>query len=286
MGLSVLIIDDEPLICMGLLELIDWKRYGFDLTDTEYSYVGGLKAAISHPYTLIITDIRLHDMSGLDLIKLVKEYKMCDNFIVISAYAEFEYAQKAIQYGVKQFLLKPLNRDDVIKCIESFTCTLPGHRPDSEHGAPNVARTAVEDSGSTPGDQRLTDIDSILDYIAKHYDDKRMSLVWFADKMYMNSSYLGQRFKKHTGVKFTDYLNQFRIVKACEMLLKGNYLTYEVCERVGYGSIAYFHRMFKRFTGYGTEEYKKRLYRGLSEIPGLPQKTADQRSSKMSDTDK
>ena len=90
-----------------------------------------------------------------------------------------------------------------------------------------------------------------------------------ANDLYVNSSYLGQRFRQQTGVKFTDYLNQYRIIKACELLLKEQYLTYEIGEMVGFGNISYFHRIFKRVTGMGTEEFKRKARRGLVEMPSL-----------------
>jgi two-component system response regulator YesN len=88
----------------------------------------------------------------------------------------------------------------------------------------------------------------------------------------LNASYLGQRFRLQTGVKFTDYLNQYRIVKACDLLLKTQYLTYEISEMVGFANINYFHRVFKRITGVGTEEYRHKAPHGQIAPPTLPEK--------------
>jgi len=276
MSYNVLIIDDEPLICMGILELIDWKQYGFTQTDIRFNYTDGLRAALEQPYNLIISDIRIHDASGLDLIRVVQEKGMCRNFVLISAYAEFEYAQKALQMGVREYLLKPLKRDELEQCITRVLKSL------TEEQKPEVSARMPEPREQEPErtapsvlrPKKHTDIEGLLEYIHVNYSDPGISLTRFANEFYVNPSYLGQRFRQRTGIKFTDYVNQYRVVKACELLMQDRYLIYEISEKVGFGNITYFHRVFKKITGYGTEEFKKKVLRGLVEIPSLPQREA------------
>lgn len=270
MSYSVLIIDDEPLICMGILELIDWKSYGFDRTDIRFNYEDGMKAALAYPYTLVISDICLHDSSGLDLVRRVRQ-KMDTRFVLISAHAEFRYAQEALELGVFQYLLKPLQKEALENCIERLVGKLPPEQEDEEPEVPEVQTQPAEKTQSKEQERRtgITSIGKTLEYIHKNYTDPSLSLNKVANDLYVNSSYLGQRFRQQTGVKFTDYLNQYRIIKACELLLKEQYLTYEIGEMVGFGNISYFHRIFKRVTGMGTEEFKRKARRGLVEMPSL-----------------
>lgn len=276
MSYNVLIIDDEPLICMGILELIDWKQYGFEETDIRFNYADGLRAALEKPYTLIVSDIRIHDASGLDLVRVVQEKGMCRNFVLISAYAEFEYARKALQMGVREYLLKPLKRDELESCITRIVKSLSEEQPAEGPTRSTDDRTEeperIEPVILRP--KKHTDIEGLLEYIHNNYSDPGISLTRFANEFYVNSSYLGQRFRQRTGIKFTDYVNQYRVVKACELLLQDRYLIYEISEKVGFGNITYFHRVFKKITGYGTEEFKKKALRGLVEIPSLPQREA------------
>ena len=270
MSYSVLIIDDEPLICMGILELIDWKSYGFDRTDIRFNYEDGMKAALSYPYTLVISDICLHDSSGLDLVRRVRQ-KMDTWFVLISAHAEFWYAQEALELGVFQYLLKPLQKEALENCIERLVEKLPPEQEDEEPEVPEVQTQPAEATQSKEQERRtgITSIGKTLEYIHRNYTDPSLCLNKVANDLYVNSSYLGQRFRQQTGVKFTDYLNQYRIIKACELLLKEQYLTYEIGEMVGFGNISYFHRIFKRVTGMGTEEFKRKARRGLVEMPSL-----------------
>lgn len=270
MSYSVLIIDDEPLICMGILELIDWNSYGFDRTDIRFNYEDGMKAALSYPYTLVICDICLHDSSGLDLVRMVRQ-KTDTQFVMISAHAEFRYAQEALELGVFQYLLKPLQKEALESCIERLVGKLPSLPDREKPKQPEEQPRSAETSESKEHERRtgITSIGKTLEYIHRNYTDPSLCLNKVANDLYVNSSYLGQRFRQQTGVKFTDYLNQYRIVKACELLLKEQYLTYEIGEMVGFGNISYFHRIFKRVTGMGTEEFKRKARRGLVEMPSL-----------------
>lgn len=271
MSHSVLIIDDEPLICMGLLELIDWKKFGFEKTDVCFNFTDGMRKALLYPYTLIITDIRIHDDSGLEIARTIREAKMQTRVVLISAYAEFGYARDGIKYGVDNYLLKPLRKDD----IENVLANIIEDIQEKEGSNKLEANTDSEIKHSEPADSEparfrgAADIDKLIQFIHENYNNPEISLTWFANNTYVNSSYLGQRFRQRTGLKFTDYLNQYRIVKACELLLEDKYLTYEISEKVGFGNVTYFHRMFKKITGFGTEEFKKKVISGKISLPTM-----------------
>jgi len=261
MSYSVLLIDDEPMICMGLKEMVDWKSHGFSKMDMRFSYQEGLKAALSGNYSLVMCDVRLQEQSGLNIIRKMKERGVSSGVVIISAYAEFSYAQTALELGVFQYLLKPFPKEALEACLTRFTAQHPVR--------------VLEEESYDPSDRtdrrRSNRIDRILEYIHENASDPTLSLSRVASAFYMNASYLGQRFHQQTGVKFTDYLNQYRIVKACDLLLNSQYLTYEISEIVGFGNINYFHRVFKKVTGVGTEEYRKKAPFGQVETPKLPQ---------------
>ena len=260
MSYSVLIIDDEPMICMGIKEMVDWKSHGFLKMDMRFSYQEGLKAALSGNYSLVMCDVRLQEQSGLNIIRQMKERGVSSGVVIISAYAEFSYAQTALELGVFQYLLKPFPKETLEACLTRFTAMHPIQGSEEE----NYELT------DRPDRRRSNRIDRILEYIHDNASDPSLSLSQVANAFYMNASYLGQRFHQQTGVKFTDYLNQYRIVKACDLLLNSQYLTYEISEIVGFGNINYFHRVFKKVTGVGTEEYRKKAPFGQVETPKLP----------------
>ena len=99
---NCLLVDDEPRICYGLKELIEWDKYGFSKVDIAINAQEALDKALHIQYQLIITDIKMPGMDGLELISYLRDNGYNSRFIIMSGYSEFEYAKKAIIYGVRQ----------------------------------------------------------------------------------------------------------------------------------------------------------------------------------------
>lgn len=243
---------------MEILELTDWKKLDFSRTDMRFGYEEGRKAAQSYPYSLVLLDVQLQNRSGLDLVRAVRASGMCENFVVVTDCQEFSCVQEALRLGVKDYLLLPLKRYEMEACVKRI---LPEDNVDRRQ---KKALTGLSRMKPSAG------VEAILEYIHHNYDDPNISLTGLANSIYVNPSYLGQRFRQLTGVKFTDYLNRYRIVKACELLLQDRQLTYEISEQVGFRNITYFHRVFRRVTGCSSEEYKKKVRLGMVEPPALP----------------
>lgn len=96
---------------------------------------------------------------------------------------------------------------------------------------------------------------SVVSYIENHYAE-RLTLKQIAGAFYINTSYLGQIFKRETGESFTDYVNKYRIRKATELLSDPSYKIYEVAEKVGFTDYHYFLKIFKKITGVNPTEIK------------------------------
>jgi two-component system response regulator YesN len=120
MRCNLLIVDDEMLIRQGLRARLDYLKIK---TDEIYEASNGTEAldtVKNKDVDVVITDIRMPDMDGLTFIRKAKEYKNEIQFIVLSGYAEFAYAETAIRLGVKAFLLKPLSNDELQKTFQQI----------------------------------------------------------------------------------------------------------------------------------------------------------------------
>ena len=94
--LKVLLVDDEPFILEGLKLLIDWEQEGYEITGTAANGLEALEFLKKERVDLIIADIKMPQMTGLELLEKIREEALSDAcFIVLSGYAEFGYAQKA-----------------------------------------------------------------------------------------------------------------------------------------------------------------------------------------------
>lgn len=115
--IRTLIVEDEAIIRKSLHKLVTEAELGFEVIGEATNGVEGLELAANLQPDLIITDIRMPLMSGLDLIKHVKSKGSLAECIILSGYGEFKYAQEAIHYGVSDYLLKPIRQEQLIQTL-------------------------------------------------------------------------------------------------------------------------------------------------------------------------
>lgn len=112
--LKVLLVDDEPFILQGLKVLIDWEQEGFEIVRTASNGQEALEYLKENKVDLIIADINMPVMNGLDLLKNIKLTGVSDAyFVILSGYAEFSYAQKAIKFDCTEYIVKPVDREEL-----------------------------------------------------------------------------------------------------------------------------------------------------------------------------
>lgn len=119
MPVHVLLVEDEPLLLEGLQKLIDWQSLGLLVAACASSYEEALAQAQEKKPELIITDIMLGEgqPTGLDLVKKLRPLLPRTKVVLLTGYDLFEYAKEAIQYTVKAYLLKPIDRDTLMECV-------------------------------------------------------------------------------------------------------------------------------------------------------------------------
>lgn len=112
-----MLVDDEPLILQGLQYIIDWEEHGIELTGTACNGIKALELMKETPANIVITDIKMPKMDGLELIKELKSAYPATKVIILSGYNEFEYAKKALKLGVENYLLKPIVDEELSSTI-------------------------------------------------------------------------------------------------------------------------------------------------------------------------
>lgn len=111
--LNVQIVDDEPIIRMGLQKLINWEELGFEISCVAQNGKQALEQLETEKVDLIITDIEMPVMNGLDFIREVRTRNREVKIVILTAYDDFEYAKTAIRYGITEYILKPIEERDV-----------------------------------------------------------------------------------------------------------------------------------------------------------------------------
>lgn len=233
---TIVIVEDELRIRMGLARLIEKLDMGARVAGEASDGVEGLRMIRDLEPDIVITDIKMPRSDGLEMIRKAKEMHLYPDFVILSGYAEFSYAQKAIQLGVTEYLLKPTTISNV---KELLTKLIP---------AETAEITCEEGKEYSPVIRRMTE------EIRSDYG-KRLGLETFAEKYHVTPQYLSNLFTKETGSTFSEYLRQVRLEKAKELLLTTDMKVYEVACAVGYPDQKYFSKVFREYTQMPAKQY-------------------------------
>ncbi len=161
--IRVLIVDDEPYIRQGLKIIINWEQYGFTVCGEAGNGKEALELLETSNIDLVITDIKMPIMSGLELIEQTWErVSRRIGFIILSGFYEFEYARKAIKYSVNDYVLKPVQKDELIRALENYK---------DQHFRKIAEQKKLEDSNKLLFDRHLTNL------IADKYDAEDLEYV-------------------------------------------------------------------------------------------------------------
>lgn len=117
---KLMLVDDERLILDGLKYILDWESLGIEIVHIAVNGKEALDKFKEEPVDIIITDINMPVLTGLELIKEVKKFDDNVSFIVLSGYDEFSYAQKAIGLGVENYILKPIDDMELEETIKKI----------------------------------------------------------------------------------------------------------------------------------------------------------------------
>lgn len=252
---KVLLVEDEIEIRQGMRELIRQAAPQFGVTGEAASGIEALAYLKCEMPDLLITDIRMREMDGLTMVSKAKEMYPELLIIIISGYGEFEYARKAIEYGVFHYLLKPIERHELVLAIQKVQVLL-----DRRYGVSALQQSAAvpeASPGSNGGDTRKI-IRDVKEYVKLHIDgDLRLQTV--AACVSLNAAYLSQLFKSETGINYSDYISEARMERAKWLLAHTRLKIYDVARLSGHQSPKHFMLVFKQQFGVTAGEFRDRF---------------------------
>lgn len=244
---KVFIVDDESLIARGLEKIIDWEQLGCRIY-TYTSSIHAYKSALVENPQILITDIKMPFMDGLELIGRLQSAYFRFEAIILSGYSEFEYARKGIELGVNKYIVKPVDKEDLKSAVLTSIARYEG----------KLRNAAVEANAlpDTTGKENEDVVESIKEYITGHYAED-ISLSILSERFFLNPYYLSQLFKKKTGYTYIHFLINIRMEKAKELLLDKNMNVAKVCHCVGYNNVQHFSRIFEKIVGVKPSSFRK-----------------------------
>lgn len=239
---KAIIIDDEPWTILDIEQTFALEDMGFEIIGSFRSPLKALPAIISKTPDLIITDIRMPGMTGLELIQKVRAQRLNCEFIIVSGYNDFAYAKEAITYGVTGYCLKPLDPAETAACLERARDAL--NRRSTLSSAPAY----IDDT-----------FERILNYMSTHFPEK-LTLKSLAAAFDMNPNYCCTLFTKYLGKTFSQHLTGLRITEAQSLLKSANHSLERIAQMVGYSDYFYFSKVFKKQCGYSPKEYRQQFH--------------------------
>ena len=225
---KVVAADDEGYIREALQKLINWEKMDCSLESVVSDGQELLEKIRGEMPDIVITDIQMPGVDGLEVCKYVYETCPETQVIILTAYSDFEYAKRAIKYSVCEYVLKISIIDELPLAVEKAI------------GKLSRLKKEIEIQEHTKAEEP----ESLLDQIA--------------DTLHVNRSYLSRYYKNKTGVNLFDEILMKRVEKAKEYLQNTEMKTYEISEAVGVEDAGYFSKMFKKITGVSPKEFRKR----------------------------
>lgn len=257
--IKVLVVEDEEIIRKGFIHTIDWLEMDCQIIDEACNGEEGLEKILTYRPELVITDIMMPKMNGIEMVEKARQVYPFKS-IFLTSYQEFEYAKKAIQLQVFDYLLKPVDEEALSQTIQKVKQAIKEQKVLGE----------IREKSRDKGHIKLIDVDIYLSkdegynyYIAEsmrmiqtHYNTK-ISVELLAEQFQVSTSYLSRKFKESTNQTFLEILHKYRIQKATELLQEGNYRIGEVAERVGFNEYKHFCHVFKKYIGMAPTEFMK-----------------------------
>lgn len=254
--MRIMIVDDEELLRKSFYKMLPWEEIGIEiLMDAKNGEEALTKLRELHELEgllpdVVITDIEMPSMDGIELTKKLREYYPWLSVIILSNHEDYHYVRLAMKSGASDYLLKtglsPEGlKDYLLKLKEELAL---------EHIRECDKEGMTDDEIVLNKGQHET-LKQVIAYINEHYEEKEVTLSFLANKFFIQKNYLCTIFKQEMDLTLTDYIVNLRMKKAKKLMRTTTLSITEIAERVSYTDLSYFNRLFRKENGMGPREY-------------------------------
>ena len=250
--LRVLIVEDEDIIRKGIAYTMDWISMGCVIAGEAADGKEGIEKILEIKPDIVLADIMMPHVDGIEMIRRTKDivnYKS----ILLTSYAEFSYAKQAIDLNVSNYLMKPVDEDELKEAIAKVSAQIEKEKEIEQFYEKSASGLDLEEYYLKAG-KESPHVLAVLKITEERYQEK-LSVESIADEIGVSASYLSRKFKNATGLTYLDFLNKFRVQQAIKLLETGSYKVYEVSDRVGFTDYKHFNSVFKRYTGQSPSDF-------------------------------
>lgn len=253
---KVVIIEDENIIRKGLVYSIPWTELDCTVVGEGCNGMEGVSLIEEKKPDIVVLDINMPVMDGLEMLERTYEHHNY-SAIILSGYSDFEYAQKAIHYGVKGYLLKPLQVEELIDAIilAKKECDLRKIWQSKQQEKDELRNISII-KHFHDDDIENELVKKMLNYMNANYN-KKIVMQDLVDHFNYSETFLNKVFKEAIGTTIIDYLNRYRVQKALELMRSGETSIQNVADNCGIGDYKYFNVVFRKYMGISPKEYLK-----------------------------
>ncbi|MDO4294258.1 MAG: response regulator [Eubacteriales bacterium] len=240
---KVVIADDEVWIGFGIKKLIHKSGKPFLVEGEAPNGIRAYELVREIRPDLLITDIRMPGLTGLELMRRLRQEGFSTSVVIISGYAEFEYAREALQLGAFDYLLKPVEEESLYAILDRYWL----------QGEQKTGKEKFMEELPEATDPRVR---RIMEQIDREYTQK-LSLGELADSCHLSIGHLSSLIRRETGMSFSEYVTKKRMEDAKGLLCKPELSVEEIAQSVGYQDYFYFTKAFKKYEGVSPSVYRK-----------------------------
>jgi len=254
---KVLLAEDEDMIRNGIKYSIDWLEIDCVIVGEACNGEEGLEKIRELRPDIVLTDINMPIMDGIAMIEQGQKVHTFSS-IIISGYNEFHLAKRALHLGVTDFLVKPLEEEQLIKALESAKSKVKLMLKYEEIASRPEEAVEVFPSFEALDDKLKTSkhVSKMIEYVQENYH-RKISIHHLVNQLGISASYLNQKFKQETSYTFNDFLNRYRIHKAMEKLKAGDGKVYTIAQDCGFSDYKYFIGIFKKYANCTPGQYQE-----------------------------
>lgn len=269
---ALLIVDDELWVRKLLSKLIDWETLGFRVVALAGDGREGLAACFRHRIDLVVTDIRMPGVDGMNFMADLRVLYPKVQVIVVTGHAEFPLAQGALRHGALDYLVKPVDEEGLRGAVLRAKAALDAraesarqrrdlekrvHRFQLALGSPGPSSPTV----ANPTIRRALEL--ILGDLSV-----RSSLTVVAETLGVHPTYFSELFKKEVGVGFQEFGTEVRMAKAEELVGRTGLRIKDIAEGLGFQDPDYFAKVFRQRTGLTPLAYRQATSESEIELEG------------------
>jgi len=265
---KLIIAEDVKIVRETLVRSIDWSALGVTLLGVAENGEEAAAWLDREEPDLLLTDIGMPKMNGLELIETVKARNPDIRCIILSGLSEFEHARQALKLQVLDYVLKPIDPGEIEKVISRAVEVLRKERKErwglvlaeqaAKENLPNL--TEALHPGEWFGSLKKKKlVEQAIQYVKEEFTRSELTLSEVAASVGLSDKYMNLLFKEVTGMTINHWIIRLRMEEAGRLVKDPATKIYEICERVGYADQDHFRESFKKQFGLTPTEYRNKF---------------------------